>query len=59
MKIDNLPGVYKSGSMTNSFSGTPLIIFMDATELQIRYIIKLSPDKSRELDPLPTWLLKE
>ena len=34
-----LPGVYKSGSMTNSFSGTPLTTFMDATELEIRNII--------------------
>ena len=54
-----LSGVYKCGSMTNSFSGTPLTTFMDATELEIRIIIKLSPAKSCELDPLPTWLLKE
>ena len=33
--------------------------FMDATEFEIRNIIKLSPAKSCELDPLPTWLLKE
>ena len=26
---------------------------------EIRNIIKLSPEKSCELDPLPTWLLKE
>ena len=32
---------------------------MDATETEIRNIIKLSPSKSCELDPLPTWLLKE
>ena len=32
---------------------------MDVTELEIRNIIKLSPAKSCELDPLPTWLLKE
>ena len=54
-----LPGVYKCGSMTNSFSGTPLTTFMDATEIEIRNIIKLSPAKSCELDLLPTWLLKE
>ena len=54
-----LPGVYKCGSMTNSFSGTPLTTFMDATELEIRNIIKLSPAMSCELDLLPTWLLKE
>ena len=45
--------------MTTSFSGTPLTTFMDATEVEIRNIIKLSPVKSCELDPLPTWLLKE
>ena len=54
-----LPGLYKCGSMTTSFSGTPLSTFMDATEIEIRNIIKLSPAKSCELDPLPTWLLKE
>ena len=54
-----LPGLYKCGSMTTSFSGTPLTTFMDATELEIRNIIKLSPAKTCELDPLPTWLLKE
>ena len=43
-----LPGVYKCGSMTNSFS-----------ELEIRNIIKLSPAKSYEQDPLSPWLLKE
>ena len=54
-----LPGLYKCGSMTTSFSGTPLTTFMDATEVEIRNIIELSPAKSCELDPLPTWLLKE
>ena len=54
-----LPGVYKCGSMTNSFSGTPLTAFMDPTELEIRNITKLSPAKSCKLNPLPTWLLKE
>ena len=32
---------------------------IDATEAEIWNIIKLSPGKSCELDPLPTWLLKE
>ena len=54
-----LPGLYKCGSMTTSFSGTPLSTFMDATEMEIWNIIQLSPAKSCELDPLPTWLLKE
>ena len=32
---------------------------MDATEAEIWNVIKLSPVKSWELDPLPTWLLKD
>ena len=47
-----LLGVYKWGSVTNSFSETLLTTFMDASELEIRNIIKLSPAKSCELDPL-------
>ena len=46
-------------SVTNCFSAIPLITFMDATETVIWNIIKLSPVKSCELDPLPTCLLKE
>ena len=45
--------------MTNCFSEVPLNTFMDATEAEIWNIIKLSPVKSCELDPSPTWLLKE
>ena len=43
----------------NLFSGTPLTTFMDATEVEIQNIIKLSPAKSCEPDSLPTWLQKE
>ena len=32
---------------------------MDATEAELWNRIKLLPVKSCELDPLPTWLLKE
>ena len=45
--------------MTNCFSGVPLNTFRDAAEAEIWNIIKLSPVKTCELDPLPTWLLKE
>ena len=31
---------------------------MEASEAEIQNIIKLSPGKSCELDPLHTWLLK-
>ena len=44
--------------MTNCFSGVPLNTFMDATEAGIWNIIKLSPVKSCELVPLPTWPLR-
>ena len=47
------------GSVTNCLSGVPLYTFMYATEAEIWNIIKLSSVKSCELDPLPTWLLKE
>ena len=36
-----------------------ITVVLDATELEILNIIKLSPTKSCELDPLPTWLQKE
>ena len=51
-----LTGTPTGGSMTNCFSGVPLNTFMDATEADIWNIIKLSPVKSCELDPLPTCL---
>ena len=54
-----LTDTHIGGLVTNCFSGVPLNTFMDATEAEIWNIIKLSPVKSCELDPLPTWLLKE
>ena len=54
-----LTDTHTGGSVTNCFSGVPLNTFMDATEAEIWNIVKLSPVKSCELDPLPTWLLKE
>ena len=53
-----LTDTHTGGSVTNCFSGGPLNTFMDATEAEIWNIIKLSPVKSCELDPLPTWLLQ-
>ena len=50
-----LTDTHTGGSVTNCFSGVPLNIFMDATEVEIWNIIKLSHVKSCEL---PTWLLK-
>ena len=35
-----------------------LVKFNPASEEEIQKIIKKSPNKSCELDPVPTWLLK-
>ena len=32
--------------------------FEPATSEEVRSVIRKAPDKSRELDPIPTWLLK-
>ena len=39
--------------------GPSMSFFTPATVEEVRLIIKNSPTKSCELDPLPTWLLKE
>ena len=54
-----LTGTHTGGSVTNCFSGVPLNNYMETTEAEKRNIIKLSPVKSCDLDPLPTWLLNE
>jgi len=41
------------------FEGQPLTIFAPATQDEVSDIIIKSPAKSCELDPLPTYLLKE
>ena len=42
-----------------SFNGVPLNCFSSVTLQKIRHIILKAPSKSCELDPLPSWLLKE
>ena len=42
-----------------SFNGVPLNCFSGVTLQEIRHIILKAPSKSCELDPLPSWLLKE
>ena len=54
-----LTGTHTGVSVKNYFAGVPLNTFMEATEAEIRNIIKLLPAKACELDLLPTWLLKE
>ena len=54
-----LTDIYTGGSVTNCYSGVPLNTCMDATEAEIWNIIKLSPVKLCEPNPLPTWLLME
>ena len=45
-------------SDTHADVSEPLVAFVPASQEEVRAIIKRSPDKSCELDPLPTWLLK-
>ena len=42
----------------NRHIGVPLGSWPPTTEEEVRAIIMKSPDKSCELDPVPTWLLK-
>ena len=42
-----------------AFDGTLMTDFAEATEDEVRKLIARSPCKSCDLDPLPTWLLKE
>ncbi len=42
-----------------NFSGSKLLSFHPATADKIRRIIAQSPSTSCDLDPLPTWLLKD
>ena len=41
------------------FIGKMLVVFRPTSEVEIRKIIIKSPNKSCDLDPLPTWLLKK
>lgn len=41
------------------FDGRPLQVFTPATAAEVKGIIAKSPCKSCELDPMPTWLLKQ
>lgn len=42
-----------------TFTGTPLSVFTEASQDEVKRLIMKSATKSCELDPLPTWLLKE
>jgi flagellar biosynthesis chaperone FliJ len=42
-----------------SYVDVPLEEFTPATQEEVRMLIMKSPDKSCELDPIPTWLLKD
>ena len=41
------------------FNGKMLEMFRPATEVEVKEIITKSPNKSHDLDPLPTWLSKK
>ncbi len=46
-------------SSESAFEGEPLREFRPATQDEVMKLIKRAPSKSCDLDPLPTWLLKE
>ena len=39
--------------------GVPLVCFETVTESDVARLVASAPDKSCELDPIPTWLLKQ
>ena len=41
------------------FDGVPLINFMPITESDVERLVAVAPCKTCELDPIPTWLLKQ
>ena len=41
------------------FDGVPLINFMPITESDVERRVAVAPSKTCELDPIPTWLLKQ
>ena len=41
------------------FDGVPLINVMPLTESDVERLVAVAPCKSCELDPIPTWLLKQ
>ena len=41
------------------FDGVPLINFMPITESDVERLVAVAPSKTCELDPIPTWLLKQ
>ena len=41
------------------FDGVPLVNFMPITESDVERLVAIAPCKTCELDPIPTWLLKQ
>ena len=41
------------------FGGVPLVCFETVTESDVERLVASAPVKSCELDPIPTWLLKQ
>ena len=41
------------------FGGVPLVCFETVTESDVERLVASAPAKSCELDPIPTWLLKQ
>ena len=49
----------RSDISDHTFNGVPLNCFSCVTLQEIRHTILKAPSKSCELDPLPSWLLKD
>ncbi|XP_060568235.1 uncharacterized protein LOC132726859 [Ruditapes philippinarum] len=45
--------------MESEYTGVKYTVFAPTTEQEVKALIKKSATKSCELDPIPTWLLKE
>jgi len=59
--ISDTPNTTRNISMDANimFNGNMLEIFRPTSEVEVKEIIVKSPNKSCDLDPLPSWLLKK
>lgn len=56
---EHIPLSVSSVESEQAFTGTPLMEFESATVEEVRKVVSGAPTKSCEIDPIPTWLLKQ
>lgn len=56
---ENIPHQASTVTSERAFTGVPLTHFDPATEDEVKKVLSSAPNKSCELDPLPTWLIKQ